>query len=55
MKAPADAARFPLLLELVERERWKALLRAAAATPVADEQVAILNPNLFCGAVGSRD
>src|SRR5262245_66530604 len=55
VKPPADAALLPLLLELVERERRKPLLRAAAAAPVTDEQVTVLNPNLLSDAVGPRD
>ena len=55
MKAPPDAALFPLTLEFVQRQRRKALVRAAAAAALADEQVAIVNADLFRDAVRARD
>jgi hypothetical protein len=55
VKPPTDAALFPLLLELVERERRKSLLRATAAAAITDEHVTVLNPNLLRDTVGSRN
>ena len=55
VKPPPDAAFLPLALELIEGHGWEPLLRAATATALANEQVAVLNTNSLGIAVCSCD
>ena len=55
MKTPPDTASFPLSLEFIEWQSGKSLVRAPAAAALANEQMAVLNPNLLCSAVCARD
>ena len=55
MKPAANAALFPLTLELFKGQGGEALFRVAAAAALANEQMAVLNANLFGFAIGSDD
>jgi hypothetical protein len=55
MKSPADAARFPLGFEFLERQGRKAFFGSSAAAAETDEEVTILNANLFGGSIGAGD
>ena len=55
MKAPPNAAFFPLALKFIERQSRKSFFRTTTAAAVADKQVTILNANLFRDTVRARD
>ena len=55
MKSPADAARFPLGFEFLERQGRKAFFGSSAAAAETDEEVTILDANLFGGSIGAGD
>jgi hypothetical protein len=55
MKAPPDAAFFPLTLEFLQGQSRKSFVGPAAAATLADEQVAILDANLLRNAIRACD
>src|SRR5262245_57306882 len=55
MKAPANAAPLPLTFKIVKRQRGKSLVGASAAAALANEQVAILHPDILGQPVGAGD
>ena len=55
MKPAANAALFPLTLELFKGQGGEALFRVAAAAALANEQMAVLNANLLGDTVRAGD
>jgi hypothetical protein len=51
LEPPPHSALLPLALEVVERQFGKPFFGAAAAAAVANEEMAILNPDLLDDAV----
>lgn len=55
MDTPANAALLPLTLKFPQRYRSEIPLRVPAATPVADQQVTVLDPNLSLCSITTRN
>ena len=53
MESSPDAAGFPLGFEFLKRQRRKTFFGSTAATAEADEEVTVLNANLFGSSVGA--
>src|SRR5262245_3396393 len=55
MKAPANAALLPLTFQVIQRQRGKSFVGASTTAALANEQMAILYPDILRQPVGAGD